>query len=200
MSADIVRLESGSIDEVGSVVSIGNEQFYVIGKNPDNESVKLFAKYNLHVGNIVDAQSNITELPNPTRIQDESAIGWKNGQSPIIAVVAFSNTSTAYSGSIVEEYVNYYKNYLEELGVHIVSARLITSDELLNLGCVKSTGSCIGGPEWLYSSSYWSGTPYKETDIIWRVSDGAYGGNNYYDSNGLGVRPVIEISESVFES
>ena len=83
---------------------------------------------------------------------------------PFVGVTAFSNTSTDYSGSIVEGYVNNYKNLLEnKFDVEIANARLITMDELYSdeIGCSSDLNTCLGAPEWVYSTTYWINTvPY----------------------------------------
>ena len=45
-------IADGDINEIGTIVTIGTEQFYTIGTEGDN--VKLLSMYNLYVGNSVD--------------------------------------------------------------------------------------------------------------------------------------------------
>ena len=192
----VVKLVSGNLNDPGSIVSIGDEQFYVIGK--ENGNVKLLSMYNLRVGNSVDDELNVTPLTNTTGIQDSEARGYVDGEFPFIGTTAFSNTNSTYSGSIVEGYVNSYKTYLTNMGVDISSARLITKAELEKLGCNEDDNSCSDAPSWVYSTSYWSGSAY-DTDDVWSVYSNAYFGSiDYGYDTGVGVRPVIEISESVF--
>ena len=171
MVGKVVRVVSGDINTPGSIVAIGNEQFYVFGK--ENGNVKLLSMMNITLDN------------NP--IQSSSA-----------GTTAFSNSSSTYSGSIVEEYVNNYKTYLINMGVDISSARLITKAELEKLGCNEDDYSCSNAPSWIYSTSYWLGSAIGTADV-WSVRSSAYFDTYYYDTDyGLGVRPVIEISESEF--
>lgn len=201
MDGKVVRVVSGDIDTIGSIVAIGNEQFYVFDK--ENGNVKLLSMYNLRVGNSVDEEWNVTPLTNTTGIQDSEARGaifdeeGNPSSFPWIGTVAFSNANTTYSGSIVEGYVNNYKTYLTNMGVDISSARLITTAELETLGC--SIGfSCSDAPSWVYSTSYWSGSA-NETSNVWRVySYAGFDSSTFDNDRGIGVRPVIEISESVF--
>lgn len=193
----IVRLESGDLNTPGSIVSIGNEQFYVIGQ--ENGNVKLLSMYNLHVGNSVDKDNNVTPLVNETGIQSSYAKGYVNGEYPFIGTTAFSRITSSYSGSIVEEYVNSYKTYLTNMGVDVSTARLITKAELENLGCKSDTNSCNAAPSWIYSTSYWSETE-AATYYMWNVfSSGYYGSRHYSFNEAIGVRPVIEIPLSEFE-
>ena len=171
MDEKVVRVVSGDINTPGSIVAIGNEQFYVFGK--ENGNVKLLSMINITLDN------------NP--IQSSSA-----------GTTAFSNSSSTYSGSIVEEYVNNYKAYLTNLGANILFARLITKAELEKLGCNEDDYSCSNAPSWIYSTSYWLGSAIGTVDV-WSVRSSAYFDTYYYDTDyGLGVRPVIEISESEF--
>ena len=201
----VVNLVSGNLNDPGSIVSIGDEQFYVFGQEDGN--VKLLSMYNLHVGNQYDDDNGPIALSNPTGIQNSKAIGYFDGYSPenpIIGATAFSSDSqkgtnySDYNGSIVEGYVNNYASYLEGLGANIEEARLITKEELEALGCASSNITCSGAPEFVYKTSYWSGSAF-DTNYVWNVGSYAiFGADSYSGVNAFGVRPVIEISVSEF--
>ena len=191
---------NGDINAIGTVVTIGDQQFYTIGTEGDN--VKLLSMYNLYVGNSVDSNWNVTPLASPTGKQSELARGWINGAEEWYGTTAFSNTNSTYEGSIVEGHVNNYKTILEaDYGVDVVEARLITKDELTSdeIGCSDTDYTCTGSAyPWIYSTSYWSGSAFN-TDGVWIV----YGGGTFYGStyrldSRFGVRPVIIISKSNF--
>ncbi len=204
----VARLVSGDLNTPGSIVAIGNEQFYVFGK--ENGNVKLLSMYNLHVGkNLTHYDGDdavLITIANPTGIQDSSAKGYNYDKDsneelyPFVGLTVFSNNSSTYSGSIVEGYVNSYKTYLTNMGVEISSARLITKTELEGLGCSSDDYSCSSAPSWIYSTSYWSGTADNDESGVWAVFFG-----NFFDAPDynydleLGIRPVIEISISEFE-
>ena len=205
---EIKPVANGSLDDIGTIVTIGDQQFYTIGTEGDN--VKLLSKYNLHVGNQYDDDNRVVALASPTGKQSEDAIGYFVGFSadnPIIGVTAFSSSSqkgtnySDYNGSIVEGYVNNYKTILEnDYDVDIVEARLITYDELTSeeIGCSISVHSCFNAPSFIYSTSYWSGSA-SDTYSVWYVhSNGFFHGGSYYNDDYLGVRPVIIISKSLF--
>ena len=211
-SDKVVQLVSGNLNDPGSIVSIGDEQFYVFGQ--EDGKVKLLSMYNLHVGNSVIVEYEfgpiVTPLESPTGIQDEEAIGynWDSVNEaeifPFIGTTAFSSDSqrgtnySDYNGSIVEGYVNNYSSYLESLGANIEEARLITKEELETLGCSSDDYTCSGAPEFVYKTSYWSGAAY-DTNDVWYVSSYANFDTYDYDSAYfIGVRPVIEISLSEF--
>ena len=203
MDGKTVRLVSGDINTVGSVVAIGNEQFYVFGK--ENGNVKLLSMYNLRVGNSVDEEEIATPLTNPTGIQDIDAKGFVRDEKKYIGTSSFSNSSNKgtyysdYEGSLVEKYVNNYKTYLINLGANISNARLITKLELETLGCISNDESCSDAPSWVYSTSYWTETAYSSIETFFVFSYGRFG-NAYCLGEALfGVRPVIEIPISEFE-
>ena len=199
---------NGDINAIGTVVTIGDQQFYTIGTEGDN--VKLLSMYNLYVGNQYDDDNGVVPLASPTGKQSELARGWFDGYSttnPIIGTTAFSSDTqkgtnySDYSGSIVEGYVNNYKTILEsDYGVDVVEARLISYDELANsetFACEKYE-HCSNKYSWIYSTSYWSGSAFSNS-FVWRVySDGTLDIDHYLLAYDFGVRPVIIISKSNF--
>ena len=124
---------SGSLDSLGTVVTIGTEQFYTIGTDGDN--VKLLSMYNLYVGGSYDSSTS-TWTPygeEATGMQDSTMSHLNTNTTIRNGTTAFSSDEKKgtnyndYQGSIVEEYVNNYKRILEsKYGVDIVEARLIT--------------------------------------------------------------------------
>ena len=205
---------NGSIEDIGTVVTIGSEQFYTIGTEGDN--VKLLSMYNLMVGNEVniseDGNPIVTPLANSTGLQSNDAVGARvdeNGMPahfPWYGTVAFATEDkhgtnySDYSGSLIETYVNDYEVAIEAMGVNVESARLITKDELVNtFGCNESEYTCTGSAyPWIYATTYWSGSAFN-TFYVWVVdSDGIFGFNDYDNVYNYGVRPVIIISKSLF--
>ena len=170
---------NGALDAVGTIVTIGSEQFYTIGTEGDN--IKLLSMMNI----------TLNEKP----IQSSSA-----GKTVFSSDTQKGVNYSDYSGSIVETYVNNYKNNLESnYKIEIADARLITNSELSNLGC--STSSCSN--KWVYSTIYWTSSAY-DSENIWRVGYWSIGNSEIYDnyyyiySENFGVRPVIVISKDYF--
>ena len=207
-AASLVTVVSGDGTKEGNEVCIKNECFYVISST--DSTVTMLSKYNLHVGNSVDEDWNVTPLASPTGIQDKTAKGcdWDNENGvevfPFIGTTAFSSASqkgtnySDYSGSIVEGYVNNYNSYLITQGVTPIEARLITKDELIGLGCSEDDYICSSAPSWVYATSYWSGSA-DDPFIVWYVtSDTGFGDYSYNDVYNFGVRPVITISKDYF--
>ena len=173
----VVRLVSGNLNDPGSIVAIGNEEFYVIGQ--ENGIVKLFSKMNVDVNSL---------------IQSSSATGTPYGPG------GNGRRYCEYSGSYVEGYVNNYASYLEGLGVNIEEARLITKEEIIDAGC-EVNQLCREGPSLVkdFSAlSYWTGTCREDSDYqvwIFHVNHGLI---TYHFAEWHGLRPVIEISLSEF--
>ena len=197
----------GSVDDVGTIVTIESEKFYTIGTEGDN--VKLLSMYNLYVASeCASTSSCVSYDDNATGMQDSNMRGFLNGQDTRKGVTVFSSGTmhglkyNSYTGSVIEEYVNNYKAKLEEIGLEIVEARLITKDELTheNIGCVEAEWSCSNAPNFIHSTSYWTGTAVeKESHYIWNITNGgvlAYGDYNFAVS--FGVRPVLVIPKSLF--
>ena len=170
---------SGDLDTVGSVVRIGTEDFYVIGKQ-ESLHVKLFAKYNLGVGN---------GFQTPTNKQESTATGWVveetcgNGQGTGKPPCPGSVSNPAI------QYLNDYVTYLSSFNVN-ATARLITVEELDSIGCATNSYTCSSAPAWTHSTSYWTGSYWDTNSTLYVVYQG---GTVFIDNfiDFFGVRPVI---------
>ena len=199
----IKPVANGSIEEIGTVVTIGSEQFYTIGTEGDN--VKLLSMYNLYVGGVYNSGWTAYGAE-ATGKQDSTMLGYVSGQSVRRGITIFSSGDqkgtnySDYSGSIVEEYVNNYKIILEsDYGVDVVEARLISYDELTDsetFACVEYR-KCSSKYPWIYSTSYWSGSASSNFNIWFVTSNGNFHYHLYDRKSELGVRPVIVISKSL---
>ena len=189
---------SGDLDTIGSLVKIANEEFYVIGQQ-DSTHVKLLSKWNLNVG--PHAKGTATGL------QDSDVRGDRDDGGTQYGNVVFSTTSywkdgnklkeeygTSYpvyafdDNSNVKQYVDNYVTYLNNQRAK-VTGRLISKEELETLGCDESNVTCSSAPEWVYQTSYWSGSVTSNTVYsVFSFSDFVYG---TYSNDGFGVRPVI---------
>ena len=192
---------NGDVNTIGTIVTIGDQQFYTIGTEGDN--IKLLSMYNLYVGNSADFMGNFAPLESPTGKQSELARGYVARQTEFYGTTEFSNVDSKYAGSVVEGYVNNYKTILEsDYGISIVAARLISYDELIDsetFACVEYD-YCSDKYPWIYLTSYWTGSGSGIYNV-WSVSSsGIIDDVDFvYDYPGnCGVRPVIIISKDYF--
>lgn len=201
----------GKPDTIGTEMQIGNEKFYVISSN--STKVVALAKYGL---DIVTADPNATYKG--TGRQDKNVLTYSK-DGVLYGTLVFTSDDFSGCSSYCTSYpcdtfnncsatytpVMNYKTYLESLGAQISKARLITYDELINLGCtgdVDNSGNCSNAPFWTHDISYWTGTSGSEYRV-WAVS-APYNMfvNDDYDDNPsapgttYGIRPVIEVLKS----
>lgn len=199
-----VIYKNESVDNVGTEVMLGNEHFYVIGSNETD--VTLLSKYNLKVG--AKDTNNINTLYTSTdkgfNMQCRDCLGYVSDVSSIKSgTIAYSNNSNLnYNNSLVKSYVDAYINNIRTYyNIDIKSSRLITLDELTNLGCINSSCNVAGvndlSRSWLYSSSYWV-DDYSGSNVYTVRSDGVINTNNYSTNNVAGIRPVIVVSKADF--
>ena len=174
-----------------------------------NGDIRALAEYNLYVGRHYTDSSTYTEItkesnPNEYGKQNSTAIGYLGTNTyPRIGTTPFSSADvkgtnySSYSGSIVEDYVEEYVQYLSDEYDATVNGGLITKAELTNIfNCSTSNYKCPNTYPWVYTTSYWSGSPYN-TDYVWGVySNADLDSSYYYNANRFGVRPVITISAS----
>ena len=195
----------GSLDEFGTIVTIGTEKFYTMGTDGDN--VKLLSMYHLDVGNDTYTEKLDQYTTEYRVVPREHTTGMQFkpeqlSQDPNVeyGTTDFGATSPVYEESIVKGYVEDYEVILENLyGIDIAEARLVIQSEIEdpNTFNCRMFQKCSTDYPWFYSVSYWTGAGG------W--SYGAYKifSRNYYDNagyneatgfrGGLAVRPVIVI-------
>ena len=201
---------NGDIDTVGTDLQIGNEHFYIISS--DSTKVVALAKYNLDV-NTGDSTTTYkgTGIQNPHAVgyHYEMEQGYAGGtvEYYLQSTPYWTSTCTSYPCEIYNSqtrfysFVENYKAYLETLGAKISSARVISYDELIRLGC--SGTSCAQAPSWLSGNfGYWtstantSGTVYAVGRSSYNPGGGLLGGDEASIDYNHGVRPVIEVPKS----
>ena len=118
-----------------------------------------------------------------------------------VGTVPFATTSSfpSYEGSNVETYVNEYKEVIQNLGVNVTSARIITYEELEKLGCQGSSWTCKSAYPFVYSQSYWTARVY-DSMCAWAVFNSSKGYDciSLTSSTNHGVRPLLEIPITEF--
>ena len=178
-----------------------------------NGDIRALAEYNLYVGNIVDGDSwsvtrTISSSEEGYGLQSPSALGYVGGADYFTGTTAFSSASqkgthySSYTGSIVEDYVEEYVQYLSDTYGTNVSGGLITMQELLNTNLFncEEFEDCpyeVNGKDtsWINDTKYWTGSPastYRMFEV--GMDNGRDCTSNLY----LGVRPVITIPASYF--
>ena len=190
---------------IGDEVTIGTESFYVIGYEYDNPNyLKLLAKYNLNVGNnTIDGEtlgkqdSRVNGDPSdpdypkagttyfckyPQYYMNGSSLRTQYGTSHPAYV--YNNQSNIY------QFIKDYQDYLNTFNVH-VSGRLISYEDLLASGCVKSNYNCSAAPDFLFTSYYWTGSTRNNTLLHTVVKGSKSLGYTSYLQSESGVRPVI---------
>ena len=183
--------------DIGNEVCFAEECFYIISH--DGNNIKLLAKYNLYVGgSYTSGLKPYGDEATGLQSSEMDGISLANSGKERNGIVLFSNGTLEYEESNLYEHVQNYKSKLEDMGVSIEKAELITIEELESLGCDISKKDCKTSPfEWIYSSSYWTKSIYSNSKI-WAVRGDS--GNlilNYPKGTDFGVRPVITVKESV---
>ena len=206
-------------ENIGDEVCIESECFYILDNEGDK--LKLFAKYNLYIGNIFDG-TNVITIDNPTGLQSQDALGLKvvNNAAiyPSIGAIAFSEKDNVYSTSLVKKYAEEYlqKLSLFNLDISNITVKLIDKTEIeklinkgnsLNYGPLSTSASDLTGKEWIYSTSYWTMTSYTSSNYsVWYMlsngnlnydysaTDSRYNNNKYY-----GVRPVLVVDKDLIK-
>ena len=120
---------------------------------------------------------------------------WENSDGSINSKYSsgnlFDNNSNLYTP--LENYKTYLTN---TLGKSSVTLKIITVDDLLSLGCDRSTHICTNAPSWVYSTSYWTQTKGTYSTSLLPVGFWGVITDTSYNSNYMGLRPVITIKKS----
>ena len=204
------NIMSGTGFNVGDEVCYNKECFYVY--DYDGENVKMLSKYNLMVGRNLLSSTNIENIDEQTEgygFQNKTMLGGiytDKIEYPVNGEVFYSSDTekgenyNSYHGSIVEKYVNLYKENLKKIGLNLNDdqIRLITKAEIDKLYNTTLTDGMIkdqaDGYEWIYSTSYWTMTEVPSNNIeIYAIRSDSRISAHRYGYAYRGVRPVISI-------
>ena len=184
---------------VGDMVKIGNQEFHVVKINTTDNTITLFAHYNLNVGNY--KKNDV-----PEGIQSPEIKG-KYNKVGTYGMVPFSTTDywtgklgTIYqtdpldssyyyvydSNSILYPYVEQYKEYLNSLGVNVKEARLPNRRDFYNISL-----NAIDFSE----TSFWYGvaSSTSEGKLLTSINKSGYNLMSYNSPSTMGIRPIIVI-------
>lgn len=169
-------LNRNNVLDYGDTLQLGTQKFLVLFVNSNNVDLITFNPINV---------SDYT-----TRKDRRQTV---NGEKNVI----FSDSAThgtnysSYDGSIVKLLVDDYKNTLEKMGVSIISASLISHDQLNTLGCVSNPSTC---GDFLFKVPSWTSTSVDDTNLY------SIDVNNIIESasynSELSIRPIIRISKA----
>ena len=109
----------------------------------------------------------------------------------------YGSQSSAYTGSIVEEYVNEYVSTLNTQGLNAINGTVLTIQELgtmCNTDFTVSNDDISGCPNYLFETSYWTSS-LNSKKRVWLVLASGEVYNDLYNLY-IGVRPVINITIS----
>ncbi|MFR5756814.1 MAG: hypothetical protein ACLUD7_05210 [Lachnospiraceae bacterium] len=177
---------------VGDEFCLENECFYVIKDN--GTTVDALAKQNVNTKtNKQDKNANTLAFAKRT---NGNYGYWTDSSGKLLSKYGTSYPANVYdNNSNLYTPTQNYKTYLKnELGKASVDARLITYEELINLGCKRYT--CKNAPSWVYSTNYWTASP-DDNSYVWNVnSTGSFDSYRFDYSDNFGLRPVITISKS----
>ena len=222
-----LKIIKGDINTLGSEICIDQECFYVISNDGNNVSMvakyNLDVGYNISIEQIDgEYQEKIEPVANQTNKQSASAIPSfkvENNNYYMYYVEEFSsnrywiNSNTnnllpkygdSFPAYVYDEnatiaiHANNYKSILETYGVNINEVRYLSLEDLNTLGCNLEELTCSNAPDWLYRTTYWTGIASADNLLYGIISSGNVGNNSYFDRDGYGVRPVIEIPVSEF--
>jgi hypothetical protein len=185
----------------------------------DGDNIVMLSKWNLNVGDNSKGEETFK--------QDSDVLGWvdsssgktKYGNVPFSATNYWSTLGLTYPADVYDNtyktapdfsangyttegysvayYVEKYKKILEDYGVVVKNARLLTYSEATDssIGCDSSSYSCPTG--FITNTTFWLGSASSD-NCVWYVYSTRSGfSNDDYDYDyRYGVRPVIEISKS----
>lgn len=168
----------------GDIVSIGNEEFYVISVSDatgGDKRISLFAKYTLGPDYRQSSENHTVAFSDNK--------GWSIGYKYINIYDYPGPTRT---------YVTEYKNYLNNITNNkIINVTLISKDDINSLGC---TPTSTGGGKYAYitlkGQTYWTSTSLKNSSDISVINGTSCAGVGSYAisyRSSAGVRPVVSI-------
>ena len=176
--------------EIGSTVTVGGEQFYVLKWDENSDKVDLISKYNLNTAGT--AQQNATF--STTACVFSSTNYWSRSytSSPFNLNDFIGFTETDALGKA--------KSYGRSKGA--VASRLLSYEEAKALQTKASSNTKIATMLWGKESTdgylrYWLGSANNIYNV-WYVYGSYSALSSYYygDSNEYGVRPVITVLKS----
>lgn len=212
----------------GDLITFETESFYVYDLDDDNiKAISQYNLYigDTFDGKNRTALDNATGLQD-SRALGHVIDSEGNIVYPAVGLTLFSSSNVhgdkynSYVGSLAERYVANYAQKLSFIEPNINSVRLITLEELERLRCDSSQKTCYSSPEYLWSTNYWTSSADLSGITIGTGDDSSIDSKRVWvletdgtirssyanglnltgiNNDGVGIRPVIEISKSLFE-
>ena len=183
-----------------SKYSIGDIVTCNIGKTPDKfyviedadltaSTIQMLTEKNIHT-------TEYRQSDDAGTVAFSSTNYWSNGNLDPVDVYDMGTNNLK---PIVDEYINYLNTKLTN-----ALGSLLTYSQAEVLGCIHANGACAPGvngsgnaAEWVYSTTYWTGSAVG-AGYVWIVDSGGiyycYDDSMYNINGRFGVRPVITIS------
>ena len=164
-----------------------SECFYVI--NDDGTTITALAEYNINDGGIQNSD-------NPTYSFSFSDSNYWEDSNGLLTKYGTSYPAYVYdSNSNVKNKINFFESMINDY--FDANIRLLTYEESASLGCgwnnnLSSQKCDSSSQNWLYSSTFITGSLITSTDIFTIDSDGNIYGSYYETLDSIGIRPVIE--------
>ena len=193
---------------VGDEFCLGEECFYTIKDN--GTTVDALTKQNVNTEtNRQDKNANTIAFANGDESKKMSACYtskgcyygyWTDDTSMHSLLSKYGSDYPANvfdSNSLLYEPLNNYKDYLvNTLGKSSVGVKLITYEDLKDLGCGDGFTCKNSAPSWIYDIYYWTASAYDNHNIYAISSYGYFSTKEFHYSDSLGLRPVITIKKS----
>lgn len=184
----VATVKSGNVNTAGSIVQIGDEEFYVLGQETSGEvaKTKLVAKYALGANNNQSSTNPITSI-------FSSSNYWTGQAGPGLKYNQLDNSLGAGwyyvydENSNIHTYIDAYVDKLESLGLTNISGRLPSAEEYYNNpSFMKLVDNC------------WVGVANINSDrqLLYCQSGSCFG---TYSTNSYVIRPVILVPTSEIE-
>ena len=214
----LVQLPAGKTKDnlvLGDEITVGTEQFNFI--RYDGNNIVMLAKWNLNVGNNPKTAETFKQ---DSDVKGYISGGTKYGNVAFSATNYWSSittypadvydntyktapdfTGSGYSttGYSVAYYVEKYKKILEDMGLTISEARLLTyteaTDSTIGIGCDGGNLSCPT-TGFITNTSFWLGSANGSNNLWIVFSNGVFYRDYFNGGSSFGVRPVIVISKS----
>jgi len=173
------------------MITCGSESFYIIENNEKTLTVLSKEKINADTDNPIQTSSAKGVSYSGTSYWYDEGLKVEYGSS--FPAYVYNENSNLYK--YVEAYENYLKN---EVQVTSANAKLISIEQLINLGCTKNYIKCDNSEykDWIITDyCWWTGSAYNLTHL-WNIKANSIGDFYRYRGESHAIRPVVTISKS----